>query len=364
VTGQMTATTGNCSSVVAHPPPTLTQLAMPTAGEIARARRQAHRQALLIALVALVAYWGLVVANTVLLMRFVCAAVLIVALVATATRVMHEANHGAFTRTARWNRVFAYSADLLGASSWLWRFEHNHLHHGNPNVVGVDGDISQAPFARLAPDQPWRRWYRYQYFYIWFLYGFLALKWLTIADFSSVIHHRVGDQPLPGRLRSRDIALLLGGKLAHLMWALVIPLLLCPWWAVLAFYLCCSWVVGFTLAVFFQLAHCVDGAEFADADEPRRGPNFETYQLRTTVDVDCRLAPLRWLMGGLDHQIEHHLAPRLPHTVYPIVARRLREVCRERAITYKVHPSVWAGVCAHARWLKLMSRPSVSVVDP
>ena len=52
------------------------------------------------------------------------------------------------------------------------------------------------------------------------------------------------------------------GKLVHLTWALVIPLLLHPWWVVLAFYLACSWVVGLLLATIFQLAHCVDEADF------------------------------------------------------------------------------------------------------
>ena len=35
---------------------------------------------------------------------------------------------------------------------------------------------------------------------------------------------------------------------------MVIPLLFNPWWAVLAFSLACSWLVGFLLAVTFQLA--------------------------------------------------------------------------------------------------------------
>jgi len=39
---------------------------------------------------------------------------------------------------------------------------------------------------------------------------------------------------------------------------------------------------------------------------------------------------VRWIMGGLDHQIEHHLAPRLPHTVYPTMAADLRRICAER----------------------------------
>jgi linoleoyl-CoA desaturase len=341
----------------------LTQLIMPSKAEISRARRRAQGKAIVIAGLASAAYWGLVIATTVLLLRLICAAMLIVAVVATATSIMHDANHAALTRSARLNRLFGYSADLLGASSWLWRFKHNHLHHGNPNVVGVDSDISQAPFARLAPGQPWRPWHRYQHVYIWFLYGFLTIKWLTFADFSNLIHRRVGEQPLPRRPRLRDLALILGGKLAHITWALVIPLFFYPWWAVMGFYLICSWVVGFTLAVIFQLAHCVDTAEFAVPDEPRRGDDFELYQLRTTVDVECRVRLLRWAMGGLDHQVEHHLAPRLPHTIYPLVARRLRELCTERGVRYRVHPNLWSALRAHVRWLKLMSQRPTAMAD-
>ena len=336
--------------------PTLTQLIMPTPGEISMARRRGQCKAVLIAVMAVTAYWVLVVAAESLLLQLVCAAALIVAIVATATSIMHDANHDALTRSRRLNRAFGYSADLLGASSWLWRFKHNHLHHGNTNIVGVDSDISQAPFARLAPEQPWRPWHRYQYLYMWFLYGFLAVKWLTYGDFSNLIQRRVGEQPLRRRPRRRDVCVILAGKLAHVTWALAIPLLLHPWWAVAAFYLICSWIVGFTLALIFQLAHCVDTADFAGPDEPRRGDHFELHQLRTTVDVECRVPPLRWLMGGLDHQIEHHLAPRLPHTIYPLVAQRLRVLCSDRHITYRLHPNVRAAVRAHARWLKRMGQ--------
>jgi len=356
VTAQLTMEAPDRAPVARSTRLTLTQSVMPTEAEISRARRRAQGKAIVIGVLGVSAYWGLVIAATSFVVRVACALTLVVAAVATATSVMHDANHSALTRSTRWNRVFGYSADLLGASSWLWRFKHNHLHHGNPNVVGVDNDISQSPFARLAPQQPWRRWHRYQHIYMWFLYGFLSVKWLLFADFSNLIKRRVGDQPLPRRPRRRDFALLLSGKVVHVTWALVIPLLLFPWWGVLAFYLVCSWLVGFSLAVIFQLAHCVDTVDFAAADTPRRGADFEAYQLRTTVDVDCHAPVLRWMMGGLDHQVEHHLAPRLPHTIYPLVARRLREECAARNITYLVHPSFWSALRAHARWLKIMSR--------
>jgi linoleoyl-CoA desaturase len=357
VIGQSTVTAETRTSAGASAESTLTQLIMPTMAEISGARRRAQSKALVIGAMAFAAYWGLVIADGGVGLRVICASTLIVAVVAAATSVMHDSNHGALTRSARWNRVLGYSADLLGASSWLWRFTHNHLHHGNTNVVGIDSDISQAPFARLAPGQPWRPWHRYQHLYLWLVYGFLAIKWLIYGDFANLIHRRVGEQPLLRRPRRRDLALLLAGKLAHVTWALGIPLLLHPWWVVVGCYLICSWVVGVTLAVIFQLAHCVDSAEFAVPDAPRRGEDFELHQLRTTVDVECRVPMLRWIMGGLDHQIEHHLVPRLPHTIYPLLARRLRELCAERDITYRLQPNLRAAVRAHARWLKLLSRP-------
>ena len=72
------------------------------------------------------------------------ALLLSVAVVAAGTSIMHDANHGAFSRSNRSNRLVAYSADLLGASSWVWRFKHNTLHHTGTNVAGIDADIDQS----------------------------------------------------------------------------------------------------------------------------------------------------------------------------------------------------------------------------
>ena len=294
--GQSTVTAGTRTSAGASAESTLTQLIMPTMAEISGARRRAQRKALVIGAMAFAAYWGLVIADRGVGLRVICASTLIVAVVAAATSVMHDSNHGVLTRSARLNRVLGYSADLLGASSWLWRFTHNHLHHGNTNVVGVDSDISQAPFARLPPASRGGRGGRgtsTSTRTLWLVYGFLAIKWLTYGDFANFIHRRVGEQPLLRRPRRRDLALMLAGKLAHVTWALGIPLLLHPWWVVIGCYLICSWVVGVTLAVGFQLARCVGSVEFAVPDAPRRGEDFELHQLRTTVDVECRVPMLR-----------------------------------------------------------------------
>jgi linoleoyl-CoA desaturase len=168
----------------------------------------------------------------------------------------------------------------------------------------------------------------------------------------------IGSQPLNVTRSRRQVAGMILGKLAHLTWAVLIPLACNPWWAVLAFYLTCSWLVGFFLATTFQMAHCVDEADFVPSTTPCRGASFQLHQLRTTVNIrrGALSRSLRWLIGGLDHQIEHHLAPRLPHTIHPLIGRRLELACSEHELTYRVHQSTWAALRSHARWLKVMGR--------
>jgi linoleoyl-CoA desaturase len=342
----------------------LTQAMMPTAAQIAAARRRLHRKAAGIAVLGVSSYTALVFAPVGIILRIVFALALVVASVATATSIMHDGNHGAFSTSKRVNRLAGWSSDLLGASSFLWRFKHNRLHHGNTNVVGYDLDIDQVPFARLAPQQPWHRWHRFQHLYMWLLYGFLTLQWFVVSDYSTIIRGKQGNHPLPTPLRPRDVAVILLGKVVHLGWALVLPMFFHPWWGVLAFYVASSWLVGFLLANIFQLAHCVDLAEFFEPDAPRRGAAFELHQLRTTVDIRSRrrvvARAVNWLTGGLDHQIEHHLAPKLPHTVYPVIAPQLEAACNERGVRYRTHDGVIAAVRSHARWLRTMGRPPVA----
>jgi linoleoyl-CoA desaturase len=328
--------------------------------EVTHARRKLRRKAGFIAALGSVSYAMLVFSDAGVVLRLLCAAALVVAIVATATGIMHDGNHGAFGRSRRLNRVLGFSGDLLGASSWLWRVKHNTLHHASPNVMGIDTDIEQMPFARLAPDQPWRPWHRAQHVYLWFLYGFMALSWLFVSDLRALVTGREGAHRLPRRPTPLELATIAAGKALHLGWAVVIPLLFCPWWGVLTFYLVCSWCVGFVLALMFQLAHCVDEAEFTPSAAAHRGPHFATHQLRSTVDITITTPVvgrfLRWWMGGLDHQVAHHLAPRLPHTIYPLLSRRVEQLCSSHGLAYRRHTTLASALGSHLRWLRLMGR--------
>jgi linoleoyl-CoA desaturase len=336
----------------------------PDKAELSKATNRLHAKAWGIAALAIVSYLGLVFVATGPLTAIPLAAVLVVAIIAIGTSVMHDANHGAFGTSRRVASSLMFTADLVGASSWLWRQKHNVMHHGNTNVVGMDSDIEQMPFARLAPAQPWKPWHRFQHVYMWGLYGFLTAEWVLMSDFASVIARRRGKYPDSRHMNGRDIASMLLGKVVHVGWAVALPVVFHRWWVVLAFYFACSWMVGFVLAIFFQLAHCVDTTEFAEAATPRRGDDFVNHQLRTTANIRCTtpvIGPfVSWLMGGLHHQIEHHLAPGLPHTSYPAMSKRVRELCAERGINYRVHTNFWTALRSHARWLHTMGRRPVA----
>ncbi|MEO6157485.1 MAG: fatty acid desaturase, partial [Ilumatobacteraceae bacterium] len=212
----------------------------------------------------------------------------------------------------------------------------------------------------LAPDQPWKPWYRYQHIYIWALYGFLTVQWMVFSDFASIVTGRIGSQTMRQRPRRRDVAKLVAGKLVHVGWAVALPLMYHRWWVVLAFYFACSWVVGFVLALFFQLAHCSEESEFTGPGAARRGDDFVAHQMRTTANIDCHVPVLgtgvAWLMGGLHHQIEHHLAPGIPHTAYPQMSREVRRMCTQLHVEYHEHHGLWSALRSHARWLRKMGR--------
>lgn len=336
-------------------PEPLLKLLLPDASTITRARRVLHWKAVSIVAAFAAGYAGMMFGHGMAL-KLAAGGLFVHAATAMATGIMHDANHGSFSRSKRVNSIVSYSADWLGASSHLWRQQHNVAHHHYTNVQGLDGDLEQDPFARLAPDQTWRPWHRFQHLYMWPLYGFLQVKWFLLGDINSMMRQTP-------EFRRSVLPKMLAGKIVHATWALLIPMMFHTWLSVVLTYSVCSWIVGAALAVIFQVAHCVDKAEFAHEGVKLTGDAMVSHQLATTVDVASRSWVARaycgWLMGGLDHQVEHHLAPRVPHTAYRTMAERVGVIAKANDIQYRVHASMAAAVASHARWLKLMGRKPV-----
>jgi linoleoyl-CoA desaturase len=264
--------------------------------------------------------------------------------------VMHDGSHGAYSTDRRWNRVMAFTLDLLGGSSYVWS-KHNVFHHTWPNVTGVDDDIDAGFLARLASAQPRHAFHRFQKLYMWPLYGVLAVKWHFFDDFAAVATGRLGGRRLPP-LRKADLVTFVAGKLAFFAWALGLPLLLHPVGTVAVVYLSSAAVVGLTLSVVFQLAHCVPEA----ITTPGRSVSWAVHQVETTVDFSRENRLLGWYVGGLNFQIEHHLFPQVCHVHYAGIAPLVEATCREFGVSYRTKPTLGAALGAHYRLLERLGR--------
>jgi linoleoyl-CoA desaturase len=155
------------------------------------------------------------------------------------------------------------------------------------------------------------------------------------------------------------------GKMSHVSWALVVPMVFHGWLSVLAVYAACAASVGVVLATVFQLAHCVEEAEVLSKDHGLLNHRGFEHQVRTTVNVRWKnrfsSTWAWWLLGGLDHQIEHHIAPRSPHTAYRSMSVAVREECMRRGLEYKEHDGLFDALRSHYRHLRRLSRPIAAV---
>jgi linoleoyl-CoA desaturase len=276
--------------------------------------------------------------------------------------VQHDANHGAFFGSRRSNHLLGWTSDaLLGISSYAWRVKHNVAHHTYTNVDGYDDDIDQTPFARLLPSQEPRPWYRLQHLYIWPLYSLMVIRWQTGADAAALFRGSIAKSALHVP-RGWDLVGLVAGKVVFLAWAVVAPLLVYPWWVVLIGYCAFALSTGLVTATIFQLAHCVEEADFTTAEEvAAAGRTWAVHEVETTVDFCPRNRVLTWLLGGLNYQIEHHLFPRVAHTHYPHIAAIVARNARRHGVRYTVHPTLRAALRSHQNHLRALGRMGVPV---
>jgi linoleoyl-CoA desaturase len=275
--------------------------------------------------------------------------------------IQHDGSHHAYSRYNWVNRLATMSLDLIGASSYLWRWKHVVFHHTYPNVDGQDTDISQGAIARLSPHQPRRWFHRLQHLYLWPLYGLTAARWHLYGDFKEIALGAIGPHRIP-RPKGWDLVVFFLGKAVSVGLLLVIPMLIHPWWVVVTFYLVVTVVTGIVLTVVFQLAHCVAEAEFpVPIDGGRRMEDaWAVHQVQTTVDFARGSRLLCWLLGGLNFQIEHHLFPQVCHIHYPALSRIVESTCQEFGVQYSVHESFFGGIGAHYRWLRTLGQPEVA----
>lgn len=270
--------------------------------------------------------------------------------------IEHDGSHQAYSKHARINRLMAMTMDLIGASSYVWHWKHVVVHHTYTNLTGHDSDIELGFLGRLTPYQKRFRFHRWQQFYLWPLYGVNVIKWHLFDDFRDVILGRIGSQRMP-RPKRWELVSFICVKALFLSMAFAVPLLLHRSWIVFLFYGVTVIVAGVLVSVVFQLAHCVEEAEFPPPQTGSMTKAWAIHQAEATVDFARRNRLESWLLGGLNFQIEHHLFPKVCHVNYPAISEIVERTCREFGVKYRAHISFRAGLASHFRWLRRMGEP-------
>ena len=269
--------------------------------------------------------------------------------------IQHDGGHRAFSQHLWVNRLAAMTMDMVGASSYVWHQKHAILHHNYVNITGYDPDIDLGGLGRLSPHQKWSWFYRWQHWYVWFLYGVMVIKWHLFDDFRNVISGRIYRHRMP-RPKGWDLLIFIFGKIVFFILAFGLPILYHSLWAVLFFYAVVTLVMGVPLSAVFQLPHCTALADFPlPIQETNQMKNpWAVHQAQVTVGFD-RQSPIKtWLLGGLNFHLEHHLFPGICHVNYPAMAKIVEETCRKLGVKYAEaeHRSFWTGLVEHYRWLK------------
>jgi linoleoyl-CoA desaturase len=279
--------------------------------------------------------------------------------------IMHDANHGAYSKRKWINTWLGYSLNMVGANAFNWKIQHNVLHHTFTNVHDVDEDISPEGVIRMTPYAPWKRMHKFQFVYAWFLYGLLTIAWMAFKDFSQLRkYHKNGLAESQKANIIQEWAILIGTKIIYVSYIFIIPMIFTPfaWWQVFCGVMIMHYIAGFLLSIIFQPAHVVDGTEYPLPDtEDQLENSWTIHQLLTTTNFGNKSRWFSWYVGGLNFQVEHHLFPTVCHVHYRKISRIVKETALEFGVPYKDTKTFFGALRGHGKLLfELGKRPVFS----
>ncbi len=256
----------------------------------------------------------------------------------------HDAGHQQVFRRRRANRLVGllHGNLLIGLSYDWWVSKHNR-HHSHPNEEGRDPDIGAGGIVFTRGDAAARRRLgrllaRYQAYLFFPLTLFEAVA-LHVASIRAVLRAGVRGRPAEAAL----LAVHFGGYLA------AVALVLSPVQAV-AFVAVQQGLFGLYLGCSFAPNH--KGMPMVSEED---NLDFLRRQVLTSRNVRGGRF-VDFLLGGLNHQIEHHLFPSMPRPSLRRARTLVRAFCQQHGVPY--HESTLVASYAQAlRHLNAVGRP-------
>lgn len=263
--------------------------------------------------------------------------------------VAHEASHRAVFRSGRANdHAGRIVGSLLVGMSYSWWMTKHTRHHGNPNQVGKDPDISfdTISFTEESAAKQRGLWAAFTRRQGYLFFPLLLLEGLNL-HYTSVRSLFTG-----GKVKGRWLELgLIGGRfvvyLGLLFWLL-------PLGMAFAF-------LGVQLAIFGLYM----GASFAPNHKGMPiisrdvKLDFFSKQVRTSRNIRGGW----WasaLYGGLNYQVEHHLFPSMPRPHLAKARMLVREHCRTHDVPY----TETSMIRSYAIVIAYLNKVGLSARDP
>ncbi len=275
-----------------------------------------------------------------------------------AIEIGHTVLHGVYDKLEGGERFdskkFSWDTPINEAA---WRQGHNIEHHHFTNVAGKDPDINFGP-ARLTT-QTRHKWFHHLQFP--FLLAILApnftffmnLHFTGLNDMYFGNQHAGKKELSKKEVRAAHLAALRKFAPYYLKNYLFFPLLAgLFFWNATMFWkvLLGNWMAE-TLRDIYSAAtiYCGHtGEEVSDFPEGTRAKGkgeWYAMQVESTNNFEVSL-PISILCGGLDHQIEHHLFPKLPPDRLRKIAPEVKAVCDAYSVTYRT--GTWWGTLKKA----------------
>jgi linoleoyl-CoA desaturase len=298
-------------------------------------------------------YWLLVFVQPAAWISLLLCALFGINLAVIGFNVMHDGAHGSYSQKHWVNEIMAYTLNLMGGSSMMWKMKHNVIHHTYTNIEGQDDDIDIKPFIRTNENQKRYWFHKYQHIYFPVLYSLTLLWWVFQRDFLKYFTGKISGFKIK-KMNFWEHVIFWVTKLAYVFIYLLLPMYMVGIGEAILGYLVASLVCGVVLAIVFQLAHVVEEADFPmpNVDTNKMEETWVIHQFATTADFATRSKVMLWLTGGLNFQLEHHLFPKISHVHYPGIHKVIQDLCKKYNVPIIEYPNLALALKSHVMYLR------------
>lgn len=275
--------------------------------------------------------------------------------------VMHDANHGAYSRKEWVNTLVSNVMIILGGSARNWRIQHNVLHHTYTNVTDHDEDIDPPLFMlRFSPHSKHYAIHKFQHLYAWFFYGMMTLFWYLTKDYQQAYRYKKkGLIQAQGVTFGQHMFRIIFFKLLYTLLLLFLPIYFggASWLTNVIGFLIMQFICGLILAMIFQPAHIVPSSTFPMPNNSGVvEADWAVSQLYNTANFAPKSRLFSWYVGGLNYQVEHHLFPSICHIHYKHISKIVEQTATEFHLPYHSYQTFIAALSEHTKMLKNLGK--------